>query len=194
MLVEGEDEVECVRLPTGLLLDPLGDCWCKERLDFFCSSEGGVGRIGLAVEAAVACPSIEAGGTVLVGAGLVVSGPWASEGRSVLELGVLSLVAGMPLHSKDEEVKEGRRCWVVRIVTGPWGWHQTARAMRAFMTEWRKGVRGEGGGEELAMERHRASAYYGSCVVCRVEEGGVSDRKCVMGGVGREAKKELKVT
>jgi hypothetical protein len=50
------------------------------------------------------------------------------------------------------------------------------------------------GGEELAMERHRASAYYGSCVVCRVEEGGVSDRKCVMGGVGREAKKELKVT
>lgn len=36
--------------------------------------------------------------------------------------------------AEDEEGGDGgRRCCVVRIVTGPWGWHQTARAIRAFM-------------------------------------------------------------
>lgn len=46
--VEGDEEE---RQPTGLWLEPLGECWCKERLDFFGSSEGGFERTGLAVVA-----------------------------------------------------------------------------------------------------------------------------------------------
>lgn len=44
----------------------------------------------------------------------------ASEEGSLLVWVVVSLVAGMPLHAKDEEEgDDGLRCWVVRIVTGP---------------------------------------------------------------------------
>lgn len=51
---------------------------------------------------------------------LAESGGLSEEGSLVRVVeGVLSLVvAGAPLHSKDE-AREDRRCWVVRIVTGP---------------------------------------------------------------------------
>lgn len=46
---------------------------------------------------------------------------------------VVVVVVSLPGEVVVMREESGRLCWVVRIVTGPWGWHHTASAISAFI-------------------------------------------------------------